>query len=120
MSGPSEPEARERLSTASLRRQMESAMDSTGQVVLDELKEQMERSEAGFIESMDDDFNTPEALAVLFDLVRELNKYADREKLDEPGVFQWEGPATSLFSRRRQRPSSRFGTSSFPTAKFPI
>ncbi len=26
-----------------------------------------------FVESMDDDFNTPEALAVLFDLVRELN-----------------------------------------------
>ncbi|HEY9035529.1 MAG TPA: cysteine--tRNA ligase [Pseudomonadales bacterium] len=32
---------------------------------------------ARFIESMDDDFNTPEALAVLFDLVRELNTRKD-------------------------------------------
>jgi cysteinyl-tRNA synthetase len=30
-----------------------------------------------FIESMDDDFNTPQALAVLFDLTRELNRLRD-------------------------------------------
>ncbi len=32
------------------------------------------RFEARFINAMDDDFNTPEALSVLFDLVRELNR----------------------------------------------
>ena len=30
-----------------------------------------------FMESMDDDFNTPQALAVLFDLTRELNRWRD-------------------------------------------
>jgi cysteinyl-tRNA synthetase len=32
---------------------------------------------------MDDDFNTGGAVADLFDLVRELNKYADHQQLDE-------------------------------------
>jgi cysteinyl-tRNA synthetase len=32
---------------------------------------------------MDDDFNTGGAIAELFDLVRELNKYADQQRLDE-------------------------------------
>jgi len=40
---------------------------------------------ARFLEAMDDDFNTAGGVAALFDLVRELNKYADREKLEEPG-----------------------------------
>jgi cysteinyl-tRNA synthetase len=31
-----------------------------------------------FIEAMDDDFNTPQALAVLFDLAREINQAADK------------------------------------------
>jgi cysteinyl-tRNA synthetase len=38
---------------------------------------------ASFLEKMDDDFNTGGAIADLFDLVRELNKYADQQKLDE-------------------------------------
>jgi cysteinyl-tRNA synthetase len=38
---------------------------------------------ASFLEKMDDDFNTGGAVADLFDLVRELNKYADQNKLDE-------------------------------------
>ena len=36
-----------------------------------------------FLEKMDDDFNTGGAIAELFDLVRELNKFADQKKLDE-------------------------------------
>ncbi len=36
-----------------------------------------------FLEQMDDDFNTGGAIAQLFDLVRELNKYADQQKLDD-------------------------------------
>jgi len=38
---------------------------------------------ASFLEKMDDDFNTGGAIGDLFDLVRELNKYADQQKLDE-------------------------------------
>jgi cysteinyl-tRNA synthetase len=37
--------------------------------------------EKRFMEAMDDDFNTPVALSVLFDLARELN----RSKIEEPG-----------------------------------
>jgi cysteinyl-tRNA synthetase len=32
-----------------------------------------------FIEAMDDDFNTPEAIAVLFDLAREINRLRDQD-----------------------------------------
>jgi cysteinyl-tRNA synthetase len=35
---------------------------------------QIEAARAGFVESMDDDFNSPGALAVLFELVREINQ----------------------------------------------
>lgn len=37
---------------------------------------------ANFLEKMDDDFNTGGAIAELFDLVRELNKFADQNNLD--------------------------------------
>jgi cysteinyl-tRNA synthetase len=36
-----------------------------------------------FLEKMDDDFNTGGAIAELFDLVRELNKFADQHRLDQ-------------------------------------
>jgi cysteinyl-tRNA synthetase len=38
---------------------------------------------ASFLEKMDDDFNTGGAVADLFDLVRELNKYCDQQRLEE-------------------------------------
>jgi cysteinyl-tRNA synthetase len=40
---------------------------------------------ASYLEKMDDDFNTGGAVADLFDLVRELNKYCDQQKLEEVG-----------------------------------
>jgi cysteinyl-tRNA synthetase len=49
----------------------------------DPLLEAVHRCRASFLEKMDDDFNTGGAIADLFDLVRELNKYADQQKLDE-------------------------------------
>jgi len=39
-----------------------------------------------FFESMDDDFNTPEALAVLFDLVRELNRVREEDEAKAAGL----------------------------------
>src|SRR5687767_14048289 len=37
---------------------------------------------ASFLEKMDDDFNTGGAVADLFDMIRELNKFADQKNLD--------------------------------------
>lgn len=39
--------------------------------------------ETAFKEKMDDDFNTPEAMAILFDLVRDINRKREEHKLDE-------------------------------------
>jgi cysteinyl-tRNA synthetase len=39
-----------------------------------------------FFEAMDDDFNTPEALAVLFDLVRELNRLREADESAAAGL----------------------------------
>ncbi len=39
-----------------------------------------------FHEAMDDDFNTPEALAVLFDMVREINKIREEDKVRAAGL----------------------------------
>jgi len=40
------------------------------------------RLRASFLEKMDDDFNTGGAIADLFDMIRELNKFADQKNLD--------------------------------------
>jgi len=40
-----------------------------------------------FNQAMDDDFNTPEAFAVLFDLAKEINKAAAQQKADLAGVM---------------------------------
>jgi len=52
------------------------------QTILDELETQLEKSEAGFVASMDDDFNTGGALGHLFDLVRGINKARDEMATD--------------------------------------
>jgi cysteinyl-tRNA synthetase len=43
----------------------------------------VDKLRTSFLEKMDDDFNTGGAVADLFDLVRELNKYCDQQKLEE-------------------------------------
>ncbi|MDO8581158.1 MAG: cysteine--tRNA ligase [Candidatus Omnitrophota bacterium] len=42
----------------------------------------IERAEMSFTKAMDDDFNTPEALAALFELINDTNKFIDEEKKD--------------------------------------
>ncbi|MFA5088007.1 MAG: cysteine--tRNA ligase [Candidatus Omnitrophota bacterium] len=39
----------------------------------------IEKHQSAFLEAMDDDFNTPRALACLFDLVNDTNKFIDQE-----------------------------------------
>lgn len=41
---------------------------------------------AAFLECMDDDFNTGGAIGCLHELLTTLNRFADAEKLDDPGV----------------------------------
>jgi cysteinyl-tRNA synthetase len=52
---------------------------------------QVELSEGGYLarfnHAMDDDFNTPEAFSVLFDLVRDLNKASTQEAQDLAGIL---------------------------------
>jgi cysteinyl-tRNA synthetase len=49
---------------------------------------------ASFLAKMDDDFNTGGAIADLFDIVRELNKYCDQQKLDD---LKAEGDAKQVY-----------------------
>jgi cysteinyl-tRNA synthetase len=56
-------------------------LDALSVRVLDETRECMSAFRKKFKDAMDDDFNTPVALSVLFDLARELNKVKESEYL---------------------------------------
>ncbi len=56
-------------------------LNASESIVFENAKVSSTGFEAKFKEAMDDDFNTPVALAVLFDLARELNKVKDSEPL---------------------------------------
>lgn len=43
--------------------------------------------EERFVDAMNDDFNTPEAMAVLFDIVREINHFKERGEFEMAGHF---------------------------------
>ncbi|HID75092.1 MAG TPA: cysteine--tRNA ligase, partial [Planctomycetaceae bacterium] len=43
---------------------------------------------ARFLEAMDDDFNTGGAIGELFELVRALNRFIDRQRLEDPSRRQ--------------------------------
>lgn len=61
--------------------------------ILDPLNEQMEKTRNGFMESMDDDFNSAGALGYLFELVRVINQ-ARSENADDASLK----PAQDLFT----------------------
>lgn len=61
----------------------------------EELKKVLKDTEEKFIEAMDEDFNTAQAIGVLFELVRELNK-----TLDSP----YNPRGYEVLQRRKQRP----------------
>jgi cysteinyl-tRNA synthetase len=56
---------------------------SEGTSAEDPLLQQISRLRRSFLEKMDDDFNTGGAIGDLFEIVRELNKYIDANKLEE-------------------------------------
>ena len=83
---------------------------------LEALDKQMEATQAGFIESMDDDFNTAGALAQLFELVRAINQArADGATDDQltacPGLparaDRRAGPEAGRGSSKKRRPPTR-------------
>ena len=53
-----------------------------------ELEEKLEENRRRFIEAMDNDFDSPYALTVLFDLAREVNKFADTHKTINKGLLE--------------------------------
>ncbi|MDY6775594.1 MAG: cysteine--tRNA ligase [Halobacteria archaeon] len=73
-------------------RTCEKAMDSDAAKAKEtdgSLRETASVAEERFEEAMDDDLNTPEALAVLFDLVNEVNAHVeDNEVYDYEGLFE--------------------------------
>jgi cysteinyl-tRNA synthetase len=62
----------------------------TGGVLLD-VKDLDNDYSTRFHTAMDDDFNTPEAIAALFDLVREVNKTTGEEQLALAGQLKYLG-----------------------------
>ncbi len=59
------------------------AVSGAPQVALDSLARQVDATDAGFIKSMDDDFNSAGALAHLFELVRMINQVRAESATDE-------------------------------------
>lgn len=60
---------------------------------LEQVKNQINRTKEGFVAAMEDDFNTPQALANLYELVREVNRWTQ-----EP-AFRWTQPAALLLQQ---------------------
>ena len=50
------------------------------------LKELLKETEERFIQAMDDDFNTAQGIGVIFELIKEINKYTEVEKISEEGL----------------------------------
>ena len=46
----------------------------------------LEETKNKFIAAMDEDFNTAQGLGAIFELVKEVNKYVDTEKVSEEGM----------------------------------
>ena len=67
------------------------------------LLQAMHKLRGSFLEKMDDDFNTGGAIADLFDMIRELNRFADEKQLDrfaalDPKDPQYKDKLKALFA----------------------
>jgi cysteinyl-tRNA synthetase len=68
-----------------MRDRLDTAEDSGADAAFQKV---MEEHEARFIEAMDDDFNTPQALAALFDLTRDVNTLLNSEEPVSRGTLE--------------------------------
>jgi len=57
--------------------------------ILDDLSQQVKATQQGFIDSMDEDFNTAGALGQIFDLVRMINQARLRHARMVPQILKW-------------------------------
>ncbi len=64
--------------------------------------------ERRFIEAMDDDLNTPKALAAVFELCREINRGRDN-KVDVSGAVETVGRLTGVLGLRLEAPPKKAG-----------
>ncbi len=64
--------------------------------------------ERRFIEAMDDDLNTPKALAAVFDLCREINRGRDNKE-DVSGAVETVGRLTGVLGLRLEAPPKKAG-----------
>ena len=70
----------------SMRERLKSGKGSAGTSVVD-----VAAYRSRFLEAMDDDFNTPQAIAVLFDAAREMNQALASDSYGDPATLhQWE------------------------------
>jgi cysteinyl-tRNA synthetase len=83
----------DRLHSA-LRQALESDVEPATEV-LEKLQQQMESTRQGFLEAMDDDFNTAGALGQIYDLVRVINQARDAGA-DEKSLNQAQGSLKEL------------------------
>ena len=77
----------ERIDNAVLRiKEKLSEKSSEGGDDLKGLASYLEETKEKFIAAMDEDFNTAQGIGAIFELVKEVNKYADTEKVSEEGM----------------------------------
>ncbi len=53
---------------------------------LERLKEIIKETEEKFIQAMDEDFNTAQGIGVIFELIKEINKFTEIENVSEEGI----------------------------------
>jgi cysteinyl-tRNA synthetase len=94
--------ARERLNLAyqALQRKLEAgsklaAKEEATTSEQESFQQAIAGARAGFIAALDDDFNTPQGLAVIFDFVREVNRWTEKQNL-LPSEFALLAEARSL------------------------
>jgi cysteinyl-tRNA synthetase len=87
---------------------MERSVEREPTEVEKEFEKKVEKLRAEFAEAMDEDFNTPRALAALFDLSREINRFLGEQRQVNTGLlkrvydhFLELGKVLGLFQRER-------------------
>ncbi|MGQ9460668.1 MAG: cysteine--tRNA ligase [Candidatus Bathyarchaeaceae archaeon] len=89
---------------------MERSVEREPTEVEEEFEKKVEKLRAEFAEAMDEDFNTPRALAALFDLSREINRFLGEQRQVNTGLlkrvydhFLELGKVLGLFQKERAK-----------------
>ncbi len=85
----------------------------------DAMAERVRKAEADFAAGMEDDLNTAQALAAVFDLVRDVNTAADRREVkqgDAPAVLQFLGKFDRIFALLEDNDAQKLAALGLTTA----